>query len=69
MRKKLLSIVAVWLVALSASGQDIYLPVLQQIEQNSTTLNALKEQLEAQKIGNKTGLTPANPEVEFGYLW
>ena len=69
MRKKLLSIVAVWLVALSASGQDIYLPVLQQIEQNSTTLNALKEQLEAQKIGNKTGLTPANPEVEFGCLW
>ena len=69
MRKKLLSIVAVWLVTLSASGQDIYLPVLQQIEQNSTTLNALKEQLEAQKIGNKTGLTPANPEVECGYLW
>ena len=32
-------------------------------------MNALKEQLEAQKIGNKTGLTPANPEVEFGYLW
>ena len=62
MRKKLLSIVAVWLVALSASGQDIYLPVLQQIEQNSTTLNALKEQLEAQKIGNKAGPTPPTPE-------
>jgi cobalt-zinc-cadmium efflux system outer membrane protein len=32
-------------------------------------LNTLKEQLEAQKIGNKTGLTPSDPEVEFGYLW
>lgn len=69
MRKKIMSGVAAWLIALSASGQDLYAPVLEQIEQNSTTLGTLKEQLEAQKIGNKTGLTPSNPEVEFGYLW
>lgn len=69
MRKKIMSGVAAWLIALSASGQDLYAPVLEQIEQNSTTLSTLKEQLEAQKIGNKTGLTPSNPEVEFGYLW
>ena len=69
MRNKIISGVAAWLIALSASGQDLYVPVLEQIEQNSTMLNTLKEQLEAQKIGNKTGLTPSNPEVEFGYLW
>lgn len=69
MRKKIMSGVAAWLIALSAFGQDLYVPVLEQIEQNSTTLNTLKEQLEAQKIGNKTGLTPSDPEVEFGYLW
>ena len=69
MRNKIISGVAAWLIALSASGQDLYVPVLEQIEQNSTMLNTLKEQLEVQKIGNKTGLTPSNPEVEFGYLW
>lgn len=52
-----------------ATRQDIYAPILQQIEQNSLTLDALKKQAEARKTGNRTGLTPANPEVEFGYLW
>lgn len=67
--KKIISGILVLFTALSASGQDLYAPVLKQIEQNSTTLEALKEQMEAQKLGNKTGLTPTNPEVEFGYLW
>ena len=52
-----------------ATKQDVYAPILQQIEQNSLTLDALKKQAEARKTGNRTGLTPANPEVEFGYLW
>lgn len=62
------SIIVVFIVS-SVFGQDMYSPVLKQIEENSTTLKALKEQMEAQKLGNKTGLTPSNPEVEFGYLW
>lgn len=68
MKKIILGIIVLFAVG-SASGQDLYTPVLKQIEQNSTTLEALKEQMEAQKLGNKTGITPANPEVEFGYLW
>lgn len=52
-----------------AWGQDVFTPVLQQIEQNSITLQALQQQMEADKLQNKTGLTPDNPEVEFGYLW
>lgn len=43
--------------------------VLKTIERNNTTLAALRQQTEAQKLGNRTGLTPANPEVEFNYLW
>jgi len=52
-----------------ASAQDIYQPVLSSIEKNSTTLNAARQQMEAEQIGNRTGLTPSNPEVEYGYLW
>jgi len=43
--------------------------ILQSIRQNNTTLNALREKAEADKIGNKTGIAPSNPEVEVGYLW
>ncbi len=43
--------------------------ILESIKQNNTTLNALREKAKAEKIGNKTGLNPENPEVEFGYLW
>ncbi|MDR3338583.1 MAG: TolC family protein, partial [Candidatus Symbiothrix sp.] len=43
--------------------------VLEQIERNNTFLSALRKQAEAEKIDNKTGIYPANPEVEFHYLW
>lgn len=60
--------------ALVASGyglwaQDAMGDVLQQIEENNTTLEALRWQTEADEIGTRTGLAPANPEVEFNYLW
>ncbi len=51
------------------SQEDMYAPVLSQIEQNSTTLKALREQADAQKLSYRTGLAPSDPEVEFGYLW
>jgi outer membrane protein TolC len=44
-------------------------PVLEQIERNNTLLSALRKQAEAEKTGNKTGIYPENPEVEFHYLW
>lgn len=43
--------------------------ILQNIEENNTTLKAYREQIKASKIGNKTGINMANPEVEFAYLW
>jgi len=68
MKSKIIPIV-LSLLSLSASAQDIYQPVLSQIEQNSTTLQALQKQMEAQKTAYRTGLTPRDPEVQFGYLW
>ncbi len=53
----------------TAQAQNEYNAVLQQIEQNNTTLSAFRQQTEAQKLGNRTGLAPANPEIEFNYLW
>jgi outer membrane protein TolC len=43
--------------------------VLIAVEQNNTTLKALKEDVEARKLENKTGIYLPNPEVEFNYLW
>lgn len=43
--------------------------ILSGLVKNNTTLSALRKQLDAEKIGNKTGNYPQNPEVEFNYLW
>ncbi len=43
--------------------------VLTEVEKNNTTLAAFRKSTDAEKIGNKTWLTPQNPEVEFNYLW
>jgi hypothetical protein len=43
--------------------------VLAEVEKNNTNLSAYRKSSDAEKIGNKTGLTPQNPEVEFNYLW
>jgi Outer membrane protein len=56
-------------VVFTATAQSGYDAVLTQIEANSTTLQALREQMEAQKLGNRTGIFLSNPEVEFNYLW
>ncbi|KAA6330727.1 hypothetical protein EZS27_020598 [termite gut metagenome] len=43
--------------------------ILASIEKNNITLKALREETEAQKLANKTGIFLVNPEVEFNYLW
>ncbi|MDR1437418.1 MAG: TolC family protein [Candidatus Symbiothrix sp.] len=53
---------------LSASCIYAQHPVLEQIERNNTVLSALRKQAAAEKEGNKTGIYPENPEVEFHYL-
>lgn len=50
-------------------AQDNVTSVLNQIESNSTTLSAIRQQIEAQKIENRTDIFLNDPEVEFSYLW
>lgn len=67
--KRMTIIIVLFVTSICMYGQDIFAPVLQLIEQNSTTLQTLRQQMEADKLQHKTGLTPYDPEVEFGYLW
>jgi len=43
--------------------------ILTAIEQNNTTLKALRETAGSEKLGNKTDIYPADPEIGFNYLW
>lgn len=43
--------------------------MLQHIEQNNTTLRALRDGVEVQKLENHTGLTLDDPEVEYSHYW
>lgn len=54
---------------LPAMAQNEIDNVLKNIEANNKTLGALREQMEAQKLGNRTGIYLSNPEIEFNYLW
>lgn len=56
-------------VVVAATAQNGHDAVLSQIEVNSSTLKALRQQMEAQKLANRTGIFLSNPEVEFNYLW
>jgi len=50
-------------------SQEVYTPVLEQIERNSTELRALRQRADAEVAAHHTGLAPDNPTVEAGYLW
>ncbi len=52
--------------ALAQNGMET---VLREIESNNTALHALREQTEASKLNNLTGIYLSNPELEFNYLW
>lgn len=67
MRKTILIIAA--MLALPAFSQQTFESVLKSVEENNFTLAAVKESVKANKLANKTGLTPSDPEVEFGYMW
>lgn len=51
------------------AAQERMAEMLASIEKNNATLRALREEAEAQKLGNKTGIYLPGPDVEFNYLW
>lgn len=52
-----------------SAGAQGYSDVLSQIESNNTTLKALRSKADADILEARSGITPADPEVEVGYLW
>jgi outer membrane protein, heavy metal efflux system len=57
------------LISLTVFGQSQTENVLKEVEQNNTTLSALRKNTESEMIGNKTDIFLQNPEIEFNYLW
>ena len=67
MRKTLIIIAAV-MAAFPLRAQNLE-SVLSSVERNNTTLKVLRAEADAAKAEARTGLTPADPELELGYLW
>lgn len=68
MRKIFILLSAVLCVG-SLSAQDDFTQALQAVEQNNTTLKALRAAAEAEKAENLAELSLDNPEIEFNQLW
>ncbi len=69
MKNIIIAIICIVSFNISISAQNNIDSVLSEIERNNTTLSALRQKAEANKLGNKTGIYLQNPEVEFNYLW
>lgn len=68
MRTIIISLLAI-LANVSLFARNNINAVLTSIEENNTTLKALRKSAEAQILENKTGIYLSNPEVGFNYLW
>ena len=67
--KRTLSIFLICACRLSAMGQSPMESILSSVEDNNTTLKALRLEMEAEKLSNDAEATLADPEFEFAYLW
>lgn len=68
MKAIIISILALF-GSISLYAQNNTNSVLTSIEENNTTLKALRETAESQKLENRTGIYLSNPEIGFNYLW
>lgn len=66
---KRITITIILLLSVSFGFSQSYERVLHEIEQNNTTLKALRAQADAQKLESRKDIHLDNPEVEVGYLW
>lgn len=67
--KTIIITMLVLFAGITLNAQNNINPVLSSIEENNTTLKALREQAEADKLQNKTGIFLDDPEVGLNYLW
>ncbi len=65
--------IIIFIMAIMATSQmpakDNISKVLADVEQNNTTLKALRETANTEKLGNKTGIFLSDPEIGFNCLW
>lgn len=62
-------IINLLLVSIHLAGQNSIPQLLEQVELNNLMLKSLRAQTDAVVMGNKTGMNPSNPEVEYIYQW
>jgi cobalt-zinc-cadmium efflux system outer membrane protein len=67
--KRIILIISISAFTFPLFAQNAIEQVLTELEKNNTTLTALRKSVDAEKLGNKTGIYLQNPEVEFNYLW
>lgn len=69
MKYRILIIIGILTFWQSSIAQQSIDEAIAVIESNNPILKALKSETDAEIIGNRTGLYPANPEAGFNYLW
>lgn len=67
--KRIILIISISALSYHLLAQNSVDRVLAEVEKNNTTLIAIRKSVDAEKIGNKTGIFLQNPEVAFNYLW
>ncbi len=68
MKTKIISII-ISLSCFSVYGQTSVESILAEIETNNTGIIALRKKVEADQLGNRTGIFPSDPEIGIGYLY
>lgn len=68
MKYKALIVIALVAFPMWLSAQS-FPTVWRSVESNNLTLKAGRQQMEADRMENRVGLAPDDPEVEFDYLW
>lgn len=66
---KITIVVVLVMLTSSLSAQQSIVSFLQAVEENNLTLKRLRAQTDAVIVGNKTGLNPSNPQIEYIYQW
>jgi len=67
--KRIILIISISALSCHLFAQNTVDQILSEVEKNNTTLIATRKSIDAEKIGNKTGIFLQNPEVAFNYLW
>lgn len=57
-----------WGLVSPSKAQTDYTPIIEAIDSNAIALKAYQKSGDAQKMRNRTGLTPSDPEIEVNYI-